>query len=141
MTDEYLTPTRMQRIKILIWGVIAILFSLIIKFSIPAYISFISEKPFCAQVLWWRWSLGVVFLIGITCVYYSARFGYLLLIHNQLPLPGSNVFFRTKIVRGWRVKVEALIFFIFSIGIFVGLIYFSQTDFISDFYTTKCVGP
>ncbi len=140
MTEEYFVPTRKQRIRLVVWIFLAIVFSIIIKPSIHLYISFISEKSLCEQVLWWRYSLGILFLIGFIIIYRLVKTGYLLLIHKQLPLPGTIHLFRTKIVRGWRVRIEALVSLVLAFVIFLGLIHLARTDFIVEFFTTQCIG-
>ncbi len=139
MAVEYLVPTRKQRIRLLIRIILTIILALAIKLAIPYYVSFVSEKSLCEQVLWLRYTLSILFLIGIAIIYRLVKSGYLLLINNQFPLQGTDVFFRTKIVRGWRVKIEAFLLFVIAVGIFLGLIYLAQTDFIVEFFTTQCI--
>jgi hypothetical protein len=43
-------------------------------------------------------------------------------------------------VRGWRVKIEALVSLVFAFVIFIGLIYLARTDFIVEFFTAQCIG-
>lgn len=139
MTEEYIVPTVKQRLTILLRVLFALVLSLAIKISIPRFVSFVSEKPLCEQQVWWQFWLAILFLIGLAVIYRYVRLGYLLLIHAQSPLPNSNVFFRTKIVRGWRVKLDAIIAFVIAFGVFLGLLYIAQTELISVMFTYQCV--
>lgn len=139
MTEEYIVPTVKQRLTILLRVLFALVLSLAIKISIPRFVSFVSEKPLCEQQLWLQFWLAILFLIGLAIIYRYVRLGYLLLIHAQSPLPNSNVFFRTKIVRGWRVKLDAIIAFVIAFGVFLGLLYIAQTELISVMFTYQCV--
>lgn len=139
MTEEYIVPTVKQRLTILLRVLFALVLSLAIKISMPRFVSFVSEKPLCEQQLWLQFWLAILFLIGLAIIYRYVRLGYLLLIHAQSPLPNSNVFFRTKIVRGWRVKLDAIIAFVIAFGVFLGLLYIAQTELISVMFTYQCV--
>jgi hypothetical protein len=140
MAEEYIEPTRRQRLKIVLRALLVLALFLLIKIYNHRLVSFISEKPLCEQQFWWQFYLAFLLFIGLAIIYRYVRLGYLLLIHDQNPLPGTDVFFRTKIVRGWRVKLDALFAFVFAFGIFLGLIYLAQTKPISAMFTYQCVG-
>jgi len=131
MVAEFIEPSAIGRRRILVGLSVAGLSFAAIYFGLFAYIK---SLPACEGL---NWSKAV--LIG-EAVFFCAIAVWLIrdiwriIRSGQHPAPGANVFFRPRIVRGWRLALE-----IGSRAIVVGLLAWSVIEFapMVEVYATK----
>ncbi len=117
MTDDYLHPSSRQRLRIAATLLIAFAAYLALKFGILRFVHFVAAKPVCAQIVWWR---GFIVFFALVAIAFSARQVYTAIAAlrcGQWPLPGTTVFFRTRIERGGKVKFHAMTMFVVAVAV------------------------
>ena len=105
MSPKYIEPTTTTgRVRIAMPLAGAVLLYLVLYFSIPRYMR---TLPACDAILWLK-AVAFAFVLVSTAICLALlRSIWRGLRAGQWPLPGSDVLFRTKVVTGWRLGLEA----------------------------------
>ena len=123
MADEYIYPSKHDRLVIVARVLAGFVLYFVLRVSISRYVAHASAAPICEQLIYWRFFTAFFTLVFVALAIQLIRFAVLAKRHGQLPFPGTRVFFRTKIVRGPLVVVEAVSSLAIALSILVGVGY------------------
>ena len=99
---EYLEPTARARRLIAARYLAFVLLYVALRIGIPRFVHFVSSKPLCDQIPWWRLWIGALAVLALAAAFRLVQSSIRAIAAGQNPLPGTPVFFRTAIRRGWR---------------------------------------
>jgi hypothetical protein len=100
MPIEYIEPTPSARTRILITLGVLVLVVAIGQFAI---FPFVNSLPPCDSLVWNKRILVAEMVVFILFALWQRRSIWRVVRARQWPLPGADVYFRTRIYRGWRL--------------------------------------
>ena len=119
---EYMEPTPDSRRKFAACVLFGIVVAVAMEFFLlPAMRAHLKSLPPCAQFTLLI-DVMQVFTVVMPLVMgsYSVWFARRLLRHGQFPLPGAWIWQRTRVQRGWRVRLRAYVSLLLCVVLLLG---------------------
>lgn len=113
---EFIEPTREGRRLLLLQIALAIAVGLAMRFWLmPALFAHINSLPRCEQAHWLWWCVVGISVIPVFIAFWSIPVTIRIFRHEQWPLPGAQVFRRTRIQRGWTARLRGFVLLLASL--------------------------
>ena len=108
-TSEFIDPTRNGRFKLAGIYAVAILFVISVELFWPRLMNYINSLPLCQQLPWFQALVIIGYLSFVIAAFAWIHLSHRILSSGQAPPPGALAFFRVKIKRGWRARLQGYI--------------------------------
>lgn len=125
---DYTQPTPMSRLRALLPVLYLPLVLLVTRVIPDLYGKHVYPLPLCEAVPWIRLEAVLVLLVILTPAGFFFLRGWRTLRHGQYPAPGTPVFFRRPIQRGWLARLQgasllAIATLLFALTIYVAVLF------------------
>lgn len=104
MQDDYIQPTPASRLR----AALPLLYAPLLWFLDAINGKYVRGQPLCDSAPWLRLEIVVILLMLVAPGAYFLLRGWRTLRHGQFPAPGTPVFFRRRIQRGWLARIQGI---------------------------------
>jgi hypothetical protein len=120
--NEYIEPTTRARLALVCVVALAIAFALAAALVGPNVKAYLQQLPPCELLDGLRWGLHATVTATVCASFSLFWVGLRILQHGQVPLPGSWVVRRTRVVRDSRARWLARLLMLCGLGVAVAAV-------------------